>query len=365
MKAYSNKIIAFLKDATEIAKRIVLSEMKLPLNGNHFLYQGIYYSLKMYMHNDSKALGYFDVEFQSISLHQKLMGVSQKQLEDIIRHELAHYFLYIIFPSGGYTPHGPEFKALCLSLGWGESVYRATMELDTDQMQMLEEESAILRKVKKLMALSSSTNQHEAEQALLKAQEILLKHNLENVHTDLNGEETSYYMVRMFVMPRLSRKVSSISRILSTFFVTTINTKHHSFSCLDVVGTKENLEISQYVAHFLDIELDRLWLQVKKEYGLSGLVAKNSFMMGVAQGYLNKIERLKFGYTNEQNRDLIVLENQLDQALEMIYPHLTKQRRTFKVCSESNALGVAAGGKLSINPAVATSSDQTILIGRK
>ena len=125
--------------------------------------------------NNRSALGYFDSEFYELGFHEGLMRSSKEQLRNVIRHELAHYINFI---TCGDLSHSAEFRALCQGLGWGEEVFRATGTFDQGQSEG--KKSNVLRKVQKLMALSTSSNKNEAEQAMIKSQQLLLKHNIES-----------------------------------------------------------------------------------------------------------------------------------------------------------------------------------------
>ena len=61
-----------------------------------------------------------------------------------------------------------------------------------------------------------------------------------------------------------------------------------------------NIEIADYVAGFLIEELENRWDHAKKQHvGLKGMVAKNSFLLGIAKGYCNKINALKRDYHSD------------------------------------------------------------------
>ena len=62
----------------------------------------------------------------------------------------------------------------------GEEVYKATSCLEGEQNLSEVEESNVLRKVKKLMALAASNNENEAELAMIKSQQLLIKHHIES-----------------------------------------------------------------------------------------------------------------------------------------------------------------------------------------
>ena len=93
-------------------------------------------------------------------------------------------------PAG--TSRGPKFREICLELGSSPAASGTYPPLDqrvfSDEEDGLSEESKLVVKVRKLLALSQSANQHEAEQALLKARELTEKYEL-SIDEQHNPEE--------------------------------------------------------------------------------------------------------------------------------------------------------------------------------
>ena len=48
-----------------------------------------YYPIAVGIYNDRNMLGYFDPGLYELGFHERLMYASEKQLHDIVRHELA------------------------------------------------------------------------------------------------------------------------------------------------------------------------------------------------------------------------------------------------------------------------------------
>lgn len=151
----------------------------------------------------------------------------------------------------------------------------------------------ILKKVKKLLALASSCNEHEAQSASAKAQALMLKHNLNiqmlgSVNEYINegaGESES----------RISRESSLIMSILTRhFFVRcyydnsfvgwTPRGKRKFIKTARLVGTKENVEVAQYVYAFLMSTYKRLWKEFSKTHDNKSASARNSYMVGLTLG---------------------------------------------------------------------------------
>jgi hypothetical protein len=298
-------------------------------------------------------LGYFDPNFYELGFHECLLHASKQQLHHVIRHELAHYITFIE-QGASIKPHGSEFKAFCESMGWNEEIYKATFCLEGEQNVPAGEESNILRKVQKLMALTNSSNKNEAEQAMIKSQQLLLKYNIESKSTE---DDEKVFLKRIMKQKREDAKMRAIAKILETFFVNIVFNKTGAFTYLEILGSSINVEIAAYVADILHYEMDRLWKQAQIQAPLKGVIAKNSFFLGLAKGYCNKIQALKREHQDEMRQALLVIEKKLMDAKSMAYPHLSSNKSSARFCSKSSALGEQMGRELNIRPAVSKESN--------
>lgn len=352
MIVYSRKIVQFIDEIKSAIREILSCDLKLKVSEARFYDRTEQYSypIKVVIYNHKSMLGYFDSDFYEIGFQECLMYASKKQLYDIIKHELAHYMTFINY-GVGVQPHGVEFRAFCRELGWGEEVYQATCCLEGAQCAVDGEESGVLRKVKKLMALATSSNSHEAEQAMIKSQQLLLKHNIDSKYIGSEDEE-KMVLKRILKQKRENAKMRSIAQILETFFVSTVYNRGGEYLYLEILGTLVNVEIAEYVAGVLHVELDRLWNQAQRQANLKGMVAKNSFFLGIARGYCNKIYALKREYAPQVKNALMVMENQLVEAKEMAYSRLSSRKSSGSYCQESALLGEIMGKGLNINPAL-------------
>jgi len=333
-----------------MVKDIISNEIRLKVGYERFYDrpEKISYPINIVIYNNKTMLAYFDSNFFELGFHECLIHSSKQQLKDVVRHELAHYMTFIQY-GASIHPHGPEFRRFCDQLGWGEEVSRATMCLEGGLNPSLNEESSIFRKVQKLMALATSSNKNEAEQAMIKSQQLLLKHNIEFVNVE---EDDKVFLKRIMKQKRVDAKMRSIAKILETFFVNIVFSKGAEFTYLEVLGNAVNVEIAEYVATVLHSELDNLWSNAQQNTKLKGTVAKNSFFLGLAVGYCDKIHALKREYNPETSKALLVIENKLVDAKEMVYPRLSSTRSSGRLCRESSALGEQMGRQLTINPAL-------------
>lgn len=358
MLVYSHEIIKFIARLKKVIKQVLAEEVGLSVFGERFFDRNkkFSYPISVVIYNDKPAIGYFDPDFFELGFHERLMRVTQEQLGRVVRHEIAHYMTFITHGPGVMT-HGEEFRDFCRQRGWGEEVYRSTICLEESTEATSLEQSQILRKIQKLMALSASCNPYEAEQAMIKARQLLLKHHLDGEHMAAGGPDEKMFLKRLLKQKKATAKMRCIGKILETFFVSTVFSRASGHVYLEILGDAVNVEISEHVAHVLQIELDRLWGQAKQQNNsLKGAASKNCFFMGIAKGYCNKIEALKRTCNAEVHQALVCIEKSLEDARRFVYKRLRQTRTSGNLYSpEAAAMGEQYGAKLQINPAVAQS----------
>jgi hypothetical protein len=351
MQIYSNTLQTFTKRLLIDLKDIISNEVGLTVRKSRFEYDRMLYPLSIVCFEHQTKLGFFDHKILQIGINKNLMYTTKRKiLKDILRHEFAHYLTYIQH-GADLPPHGKRFKETCTNLGWENSVSKASINLEFENSKLegdLKSEK-IIEKIKKLMKLASSDNHHEAELATLKANQLLLKYNLENVHEDT---EMTSHLCHVLSGKRVSGKHHAIYEILTTFFVSPIFNYGKGHYYLDIVGEKTNVTLAEYVAHYLDRELETIWKNYQHSHDkLKGLAAKNAFFKGLAQGYIQKIKKSQDDSmgTNE----LIKVKFDLEKRVELAFPRLSSVKRsTSNLHSHSKNLGKEAGKKLSINPAI-------------
>lgn len=354
MRVYSETIFAFIEKCEKMLKDILKKETSLEVRRKRFVYGGYLYPVDVVVF-EGKSLGYFDPDHYQIGLNKVLVYQSKDSvLKDVLRHEFAHYYVHLLFGAGAVRAHGKEFKQICAEFGWPAEVSKASMDLD--EANLVEGDLAsekVLAKAKSLLKLAESSNPHEAELAALKANQLLLKHNLNSA--GISGDER-FYVKKVLRAKRKNAKLSSVYDILRHFMVRPVLTYGKQEVALEVTGNRTNLELAEYVAGFLDEELERLWLKTKEERGLKGVRAKNSFFHGVAKGYEEKISRAKGGFDPQETRALTLIERNLDLQVRRVYNRLGASSSSAARDANSYNLGQKAGRSLNINKGVKSGS---------
>jgi hypothetical protein len=335
MQVYSQSLKAFTQRLLFHALSILEKEMKMRVGRSRFLYKNCYYPIQIVCFEGKSELGYFAPDILEIGIHRSLLFNEALAL-DVLRHELAHYIAFI---ETGYTGHGEPFLKICKRYGFKPDVARATLSIED---QRFKEVSDIQRKIQKLLNLSQSANAHEAEAALLKAEALLKEHSLSSDMCETNQEQ--FYLERVLERSKFSAKHRAITSILRHFEVEVVFRSGTPNSFVELIGSKEGVQIASYIADHLDHKLEQIWEEIKLKNKLKGLSAKNSFFRGFAEGYgLQKRAKSK-------ERDLIELRHA--KAMALIYPKLRSTTSSFMHDPASHKLGQEKGGEFSISAGI-------------
>lgn len=364
MLLYSETTKTFIIKIRSLVKEIIINEMHLTMDKSRIRIKNTFYPLSIVVFEDQQKLGYFDSRFFELGISKKLMyQANTRVLKNIIRHELAHFISFV--EHGPQVMHGEEFKIICRRYLWDDEVERAyiNVELQNEEMHGDLQSEKLLAKIKKLLALASSENSHEAELATLRANALLLEHNLSFLNAQkTNAADYNVYVERVIEGSRKNSKHMAIYEILKTFHVSPIFNQGRGAFYLEVIGEKTNVELAVYVASYLDSMLEIMWSETKKQNkDLSSVSAKNAYFKGVATGYCQKVKLQN--QTLASSTDLMVLENKLSTNLKMVYSRIGHTKSTAgRDHQKANEMGIESGRNLSIRPGIKNKSAGNILL---
>ena len=353
MLVYSKTINSFLNRLKTRSREILSKEAGLVVRRSRFEWKGYLIPFHIVAFEDPKRLGYFDSRNYQIGINKNLMMKAKPEvIDNILRHEWAHFICYLTHKDQ-VSDHGKEYREICTHFNWGENVYKAYGNIEEDNLKAAPDETfeKVRSRIQKLLNLASSSNPHEAESATAKANELLLKHNLQFV--DSNREE-EVCVKKVLVAKRMNAKLNALYDIMKHFFVQPVFNRGEGMVSLDVVGSRFNVEMADYVAKFLDQEFEFYWKKAQKENpNLKGTRKKNSYFLGLAKGFDYKLKNEKLSQAKAEQGALIRVEAMLERQIKMAFPRLSKSSSSQgQVCQQSAALGAKDGMSLSIRQGV-------------
>jgi Protein of unknown function (DUF2786) len=253
---------------------------------NEFSFRGLMKAPAIELTDSTAELGAWVPLGRRMRLSRRLvLEQSWLNVIGVMRHEMAHQYCYEALGVRDESAHGPAFQKVCDSLGIDPG--SRGMPLSSDGA---EQEDRIQRRIRRLLALAQSSNEHEAEAAMQAAQRLMLQHNV------AAASEPRRYTWRALGRPLLRRElhINAIVHLLTRhFFVEVlwiqapIPERRKDGYLLEISGTPENLDIAEYVWHFVLETAERLW----GRHPATSTMDRRSFYYGLVRGFLDKLDR--------------------------------------------------------------------------
>jgi len=258
----------------------------------------------------------------------------------VLEHEMAHQFVEEVLGVTSEPAHGPTFQRVCAERGIDARAAGAPVpSAETDAGERA------LDKIRKLLALAGSDNEHEAEMAMRRAHELMLRHNLEQAHL---GVAVAYEVQQLGEPQRRANgvEIDIVGLLTELFFVEVIRVPVYipaegtHGQVYEVIGTHANVEMAVHVFHFLRATADKLWQENRTDRRVKSGRDKRSYQSGVVRGFRDKLvgERKQLAGTGL----VWVGDGNLDTFFRARYPRITRRRRTV-LLSGAHAAGREAG----------------------
>jgi hypothetical protein len=292
--------------------------------------------------DSTKRLGQWISKTRTLEL-SRVMVLERPWLEvtSVLEHEMAHQYVEEVLRITGEPPHGPTFTRVCLERGIDAKAAGAPVPAAGSPDP---QEDRVLGRIRKLLALAGSENQHEAELAMKKAHELMLRHNIDQAAVPQS------YAVRHLGAPhrRATPAELEIMGIISEFFfvevirvpVYQVHTGTHA-STFEIMGSRENVEMAEHVHAFLLATAERLWQENRADRRVKSGRDRQAYQAGVIRGFRDKLvgDRTELA----QTEGLVwVGDSQLDSFFRARYPRITRRRRQVRY-SGAHAAGREAG----------------------
>lgn len=295
-------------------------------------------------------LGRYDAESRTIEIASSLaLEHPWSALVEVLKHEMAHQYVFEVLAIHDETAHGPAFRDVCDRLG-----IDARASGLPEGHAASEEENRILSRIAKLLALAESSSIHEAESAMNAAQRLMLKYNLEQAA--LPRERGLHYAHRVLGTPtgRVTEAERTVATILSEhFFVEVIwvpvyrPREGKRGSVLEICGSVHNLELASYVHAFLHHAASQLWIEHKRAQRIRGDRDRRTYLAGVMSGFLAKLNAER---TAQQKEGLVWMgDADLRRFYRKRHPHVVTVRYGGAPRNDAHAHGREAGKRLVLH----------------
>jgi predicted SprT family Zn-dependent metalloprotease len=327
--------------------------------------------------SDSLAtFGSWNPETRTISIASALINeYSWDVVINVLKHEMAHQYVHEYLLRGRETPHGPAFKEACAKLGVMFPFNTATgntpkvFSAGNDHNYDLEYERKV-NKVRKMLSLAGSCNEHEAAAAMSKANSFIRKYNLER----LESIDTSYYNYEIINPGKkrlhvIERRIASL--LMDYFYVDIVYSELfdpgslETYKTIEMLGAQENVAFASYVYEFLRYRSDLLWQNYRKNTRAAGKLRK-TYILGLLQGFREKLEKeekkgtlpaeiTEGAKTYKTISALVVAKDPgLTDFMSRRFPRLRKvqYRASGIYCADTYTAGKVEGRKITIHKAM-------------
>lgn len=227
----------------------------------------------------------------------------------------------------------------------------------------------IIDRVKKLLALSNSSNEHEAQLAAQRAADLLSKHNMTLTDVEILDCEV---IEEWFEVSKLGEKgkpytsfprwISRLSAVIARhFFCTPLLSKAIGKKKVGFIGSRSDAEVAKYVFYYLVKTTESLsaeHIKRSKTMVTPGRLRKYklSYQMGVVNGIRLKLEESKKEpFRTASGTDLMVIKDEASERyLQQKYGSIKQGRKVVNTLDgHAYAEGIKDGRNIEIREGIA------------
>ena len=278
------------------------------------------------------------------------------EVMSVLQHELAHQYCDEVLKVRGESAHGDTFRRVCEERGIDSRAGGVPAPADAP------EGDRVLDRIRKLLALAGSDNRNEAELAMQKAHELMLRHNVGLVDAPRGPSADGRYVVRQVGDPsrRGNRVEGAVLALLAElFFVKVILVPvwlpllGKRGTAYEISGTRPNVDMAEHVYSFLLATADRLWRENRGDARVRNGRDRLSYQMGVIGGFRDKL--LADRITLHETGLVWVGDADLDRHHRARHPRVTTRKRTMRL-DGAHAAGREAGRTVVLHKPVTDAS---------
>jgi hypothetical protein len=209
------------------------------------------------------------------------------------------------------------------------------------------------------MALAESNHVHEAEAAMHKAHQLMVKYNMDEIDLSRKKEFTSVFLGK----PALhhTRDHYQLSQLLMDFYFvqgiwvsTYVVEKNKPGRVLEITGTPVNIKIASHAYHQIVNYMEIQWRQYNQSKKLNRH-RKTDFKAGIIQGFRSKLSsRTEDSNAGTAAREIICRSDPgLTEHMAYKYPRTSRIKRN--TSNQDRGIfkdGMGAGKKLVISKGI-------------
>ena len=312
---------------------------------------------------NKKHLGSWNRATKTLTISYYLVDKHEwKSVLQVLRHEMAHMICSEIWgdiDDNGHH-HGELFAKACNIMGISAD---RCFDPHTDGIA---EKEKLVSKVQKLFALGESNFEEEAKLAIGKAYEIMAKHNISALELP---EADRRFVFRP--VGEIYRKVPFYVKCLGGlmnrhYFVKCIFTHVYCdgvhYKVLELYGEPHNVDVAEYVYHFLLAEGEREWAKFK--VNASRGYSKHAFLEGFYDGFGNTLRHQReeaLTSTVEGNTLPISIDDPLlEERYRQQYPSVRKSGSRSGVSKRGRSAGRERGKGVTVRQGVSRSGSGSL-----
>lgn len=223
------------------------------------------------------------------------------------------------------------------------------------------ENTPIIEKIKKLLALANSSNEHEAALAAGHAQRLLSEHNLAMADIEAAQKPDKADKVETAVSKTLPKWVRHLSAGVSTAF--DCQAIHHPASGkMTFIGVGADVQVAAYTFTYLDRTVRKLCSTYMKQHA-AGTIAnrhrelmRHSYYLGAVSTINNRLKEQKIQTPVTPGALVPVKEGLIRQAMNEIGTVRTMHSRRSYINSDAYASGQTDGRQVGIHHGIGGAS---------
>lgn len=212
--------------------------------------------------------------------------------------------------------------------------------------------STIIERVRRLLALSTSSNVNEAAAAANAAQKLMSKYAIDMLEVEAAQPETRA-AVGTEVFEESGKAVMWRNRITHALadanMCVMYTSRGEKTTKVMIVGTAENISVVRYMQQYLTHQVERLWAREARSADDAGRAAGNAFRLGAAVVIADRVRSAKKEIEQEtRGTSIVLVQNELARVKAAVGCKLARSRPAHYTGRDAFARGQAAGRTVNL-----------------